>query len=134
MSVTGDVDGAGGRRWRLLMGMSYAAIAIVIAAIGLVVTVILLALLLLRGVSPGADASKARAEVQRYYDMHVPGLVDVRACAYTPVGDSDFDVWMYSVCAPIAAMRSMSAVVNFGVPWLKASDQSYTSTHVPRPL
>src|SRR6185436_979784 len=31
-------------------------------------------------------------------------------------------------------MRSMSAVVSLAVPWLKASDQSYTSAQVPSPL
>ena len=106
------------------MGLSYGALAIVGAVFALIVAAVVVVLLLVHAASPGADTAKARAEVQRYFDVRAPGKVDVRSCVFTPVDDSDFET--FSCAVRVACKRR----VVFTVP---RAASSFRADLAPRP-
>ena len=111
-------DGARDRGWRVLMGLSYGALAIVGAAFVLIFAAVVIGLVVWHAGSPGPDTAKARAEVQRYFDAKAPRQADVRSCVYAPVGDSDFETFSCNV--EVACHRR----VVFSVPRAAASFRS----------
>jgi hypothetical protein len=106
------------------MGLSYGALATVTIGFAIIAASVAVVVVLLHGASPGADRAKARAEVQRYFDARAPGKVNVRACTYAPVDDSDFETFSCSV--EVACQRRFV----FSVPRAAAS---FRADMAPRP-
>jgi hypothetical protein len=87
---------------RIVCGLSVAAAVVVAVILGALVAATLLAVLLLRGGGgTDPDASKAREEVQRWYDTHKTS-VRVSWCEWAP-GDSESNEYECRVVAPCAA-------------------------------
>jgi len=117
-------DETSDRDWRILIGLSYGAIAVVTTGFAIIAAIVVVVVLALHAASPGADATKARAEVQRYFNARAPGKVDVQDCVYAPVDDSDFETFSCTVRV------DCQQHVTFSVP---RAASSFRADMAPRP-